>query len=203
MKEIVGKGRKKIEGGEEQEKRVVIETIVSLMPREKNAMAVSFLSMLLRAAIYVETTVACRVDLEKRMGSQLEQAVLDDLLIPTYSLTGETLFDVDTVQRIMRNYLESRMGNSEDDEGCFSPPQTQSNVEEVGKLMEKYLAEIATDRNLPVTKFVSLAELVPQQARPTEDGIYRAIDIYLKVHCFITVDLFDFIISRRSASHMN
>ncbi|RDY04969.1 BTB/POZ domain-containing protein [Mucuna pruriens] len=181
--DVFGKGRKKIEPRQEHEKRVVLETIVSLLPREKNAMSVSFLSMLLRAAIYLETTVACRLDLEKRMAMQLGQAVLDDLLIPSYSFTGDTLFDVDTVQRVMTNYLESQMGNhlvyNADDE-YFSPPQ--SDVERVGKLMENYLAEIATDRNLPVPKFTSLAELIPEQSRPVEDGMYRAIDIYLKAH---------------------
>ncbi|CAJ1929351.1 unnamed protein product [Sphenostylis stenocarpa] len=181
--DVFGKARKKIEPREEHEKRVVLETIVSLLPREKNAMSVSFLSMLLRAAIYLETTVACRLDLEKRMAMQLGQVVLDDLLIPSYSFTGDTLFDVDTVQRIMANYLESQTGNhlvyNADDE-YFSPPQ--SDIERVGKLMENYLAEIATDRNLPVPKFTCLAELIPEQSRPTEDGMYRAIDIYLKAH---------------------
>ncbi|KAK7252782.1 hypothetical protein RIF29_36984 [Crotalaria pallida] len=181
--DIFGKGRKKIELRQEHEKRVVLETVVSLLPREKNAMSVSFLSMLLRASIYVETTVACRLDLEKRMAMQLGQAVLDDLLIPSYSFTGDTLFDVDTVQRIMTNYLESEMGNhsvySADDE-YFSPPQ--SDMERVGKLIENYLAEIATDRNLPVPKFINMAELIPEQSRPTDDGMYRAIDIYLKAH---------------------
>ncbi|KAG5057553.1 hypothetical protein AAZX31_05G096300 [Glycine max] len=183
--EIFGKGRKKIEvdAQEEHEKRVVLETLVSLLPREKNAMSVSFLSMLLRAAIYLETTVACRLDLEKRMALQLGQAVLDDLLIPSYSFTGDTLFDVDTVQRIMMNFLQSekedRSPYNADDE-CFSPPQ--SDVYRVGKLMENYLAEIATDRNLAVSKFITVAELIPEQSRPTEDGMYRAIDIYLKAH---------------------
>ncbi|KAK7307674.1 hypothetical protein VNO77_40936 [Canavalia gladiata] len=181
--DIFGKGRKKIEPRQEHEKRVVLETIVSLLPRERNAMSVSFLSMLLRAAIYLETTVACRLDLEKRMAMQLGQAVLDDLLIPSYSFTGDTLFDVDTVQRIMANYLESKIGNhlayNADDE-YFSTPE--SDVERVGKLMENYLAEIATDRNLPVPKFICLAELIPEQSKPTEDGMYRAIDIYLKAH---------------------
>ena len=182
MQEIFGKGRKEIEPRQEHEKRVVLETIVSLLPREKNAMSVSFLSLLLRAAIYLETTVACRLDLEKRMALQLGQTVLDDLLIPAYSFTGDTLFDVDTVQRIMMNYLEyetegSHFGYKEEE--YISPPL--SDMERVGKLMESYLSEIASDRNLSVSKFIGLAELISEQTRVTEDGMYRAIDIYLKV----------------------
>ncbi|XP_021908085.1 BTB/POZ domain-containing protein At5g67385 isoform X1 [Carica papaya] len=182
--ETFGKGRKKMEPRQEHEKRVVLETIVSLLPRERNAMSVSFLSMLLRAAIYLETTVACRLDLEKRMALQLGQAVLDDLLIPSYSFTGDTLFDVDTVQRIMMNYLESevegnRLGYNEGDDYVS---HLANDMERVGKLMENYLAEIASDRNLSVSKFIGLAEIIPEQFRVTEDGMYRAIDIYLKAH---------------------
>ncbi|KAK9163705.1 hypothetical protein Syun_004607 [Stephania yunnanensis] len=182
--ETFGKGRKKIDPKQEHEKRVVLETIVSLLPREKNTMSVSFLSMLLRAAIYLETTVACRLDLEKRMGLQLGQAVLDDLLIPSYSFTGDTLFDVDTVQRIMSNYLEYEVDGAKlcyalDEEYVSLPP---NDMDRVGKLMESYLAEVATDRNLSVSRFIGLAELVPEQSRITEDGMYRAIDIFLKVH---------------------
>ncbi|KAJ4890991.1 BTB/POZ domain-containing protein [Raphanus sativus] len=178
--EIFGKGIKKIEPKQEHKKRVVLETIVSLLPRDKNAMSVSFLSMLLRAALYLETTVACRLDLEKRMGLQLPQAVLDDLLIPSYSFTGEhSLFDTDTVQRILMNYLEFeyegvRLSNNGAD--------LAGDMERVGKLMENYLAEIASDRNVSLQKFIGLAELIPEQSRVTEDGMYRAVDIYLKAH---------------------
>ncbi|XP_004231910.1 BTB/POZ domain-containing protein SR1IP1 [Solanum lycopersicum] len=179
--EIFGKGRKKIEPKQEHEKRVVLETIVSLLPKEKNALSVSFLSMLLRAAIYLETTIACRLDLEKRMALQLGQAVLDDLLIPSSSFTGDTLYDVETVQRIMMNFLDNEEGNRLGDEEYHVSPSL-SDMERVGKLMENYLAEIASDRNLSVTNFINLAEVIPEQARITEDGMYRAIDIYLKAH---------------------
>ncbi|KAK4783660.1 hypothetical protein SAY86_008034 [Trapa natans] len=187
--DVFGKGRKRIEPEQEHEKRVVLETIVSLLPREKNSMSVSFLSMLLRAAIFLETTVACRLNLEKRMASQLGQAVLDDLLIPSHSFTGDTLFDVDTVQRIMMNYLDQEkegqgpvLGFNVDDEYMSPNTAGMNDMERVGKLMETYLAEIASDRNLAISKFIGLTELVPEQSRITEDGIYRAIDIYLKAH---------------------
>ncbi|KAI4381245.1 hypothetical protein MLD38_007337 [Melastoma candidum] len=182
--DVFGKGREKFEPHQEHEKRVLLEVIVSLLPREKNALPVSFLSTLLRAAKYLETTVACRLDLEKRIGMQLGQAVLDNLLIPSYSFTGDTCFDVDTVQRILMNYIgsdtEGKCSRDDADGGYTSPPP--SDGERVGKLMENYLAEIASDRNLPVTKFINLAELVPEKSRAIEDGMYRAIDIYLKAH---------------------
>lgn len=172
MQEIFGKGAKKMEAEQEHEKRLILETIVSLLPKERNAITVSFLSMLLRAAIYLETTVACRLDLEKRMGLQLREAVLDDLLIPSYG--DNKMFDVDTVQRILMNYLEFEVeGNSVD----FAS--------DIGELMETYLAEIASDRNINLAKFIGFAECVPQQSRITEDGIYRAIDIYLKVYILL------------------
>ncbi|KFK28391.1 hypothetical protein AALP_AA8G509000 [Arabis alpina] len=178
--EIFGKGMKKIEPKQEHEKRVVLETIVSLLPREKNAMSVSFLSMLLRAAIFLETTVACRLDLEKRMGLQLGQAVLDDLLIPSYSFTGDhSLFDTDTVQRILMNYLEFEVEGVRLNNSSFD---LAGDMERVGKLMENYMAEIASDRNVTLQKFIGLAELIPEQSRVTEDGMYRAVDIYLKAH---------------------
>ncbi|KAG2329467.1 hypothetical protein Bca52824_000647 [Brassica carinata] len=168
--EIFGRGAKKMEVEHEQEKRVILETIVSLLPRERKAVSASFLSMLLRASLYLETTVACRLDLEKRMGLQLRQAVLDDLLIPSFNGHNK-MFDVDTVQRILMNYLEFEVeGNSVD----FAT--------DIGELMESYLAEVASDRNMNLAKFMGLAECIPEQSRITDDGMYRAIDMYLKVH---------------------
>ncbi|RAL40736.1 hypothetical protein DM860_008434 [Cuscuta australis] len=186
--EMFGHGTKKTEAREEHEKRVVLETIVSLLPKERNSLSVSFLSMLLRAAIFLETTVACRLDLEKRLGFHLGQAVVDDLLIPSYCLSGTTLFDVETVQRVMMNFLEYQLEGSR---LCFHPNEeyvapSPSDMERVGRLMENYLAEIASDRNLSVSKFINLAELIPEQSRTTEDGMYRAIDIYLKAHPALT-----------------
>ncbi|KAI3519386.1 hypothetical protein L1887_08445 [Cichorium endivia] len=177
--EIFGKSKKKLDPEQEHEKRIVLETIVGLLPREKNAMSISFLSMLLRAAKYLDTTVTCILDLEKRMGLQLGQAVLDDILIPSFCFDGDTLFDVDTVQQMMMTYIENNFTDS-----CFvdhvSP--TEIDNENVGKILENFLAKIASDRNLLVSKFINFAECIPPQVKVAEDGMYRAIDIYLKAH---------------------
>jgi hypothetical protein len=66
-----------------------------------------------------------------------------------------------------------------DSEGGGSP--SQSAIMKVAKILDSYLAEIAPDANLKLTKFIALAEILPEYARVVDDGLYRAIDIYLKV----------------------
>ncbi|KAJ7953546.1 BTB/POZ domain-containing protein [Quillaja saponaria] len=46
----------------------------------------------------------------------------------------------------------------------------------------RYLQEIARDVNLPLSKFLAIAEAIPEFARLDHDDIYRAIDNYLKAH---------------------
>jgi hypothetical protein len=41
--------------------------------------------------------------------------------------------------------------------------------------------------NLNLPKFQSLAASIPDYARPIDDGLYRAIDIYLKVRLFYMI----------------
>lgn len=61
--------------------------------------------MLLRAAIYLQTTMAGRLDLEKRMDCSLDRLYWMYLLIPSYSFRGDTLFDVEIMQLIVMNFL--------------------------------------------------------------------------------------------------
>jgi len=56
----------------------------------------------------------------------------------------------------------------------------------VGKLLDGYLAEVAPDGNLKPAKFQSLADALPDYARLFDDVLYRAIDIYLKAHPWVT-----------------
>lgn len=168
------------------EQRLMVETIVSLLPAEKLVVPIGFLFGLLRTAVMLDCSIACRLDIERKIGSQLEMATLDDLLIPSFRHAGDTLFDVDTVHRILVNF--SQQDDSEDDmedgsdyesDGIHSPSQTS--LLKVAKLVDNYLAEIAADANLKLTKFMVIAESLPSHARTIHDGLYRAIDIYLKV----------------------
>ncbi|KAH7279281.1 hypothetical protein KP509_37G013500 [Ceratopteris richardii] len=172
----------------EHEQRILVETIVSLLPSERNTASAAFLFGLLRAAIYLDTTIACRLDLEKRIGMQLDQATLDDLLIPAYSYHGDTLFEVDTIRRIVINFLQQEQDPDDFEdplsmyESAVNSSPSQSCLLKVARLVDCFLAEIAPDANLSSSKFIAIAELMPSHSRIVDDGLYRAIDIYLKAH---------------------
>lgn len=102
------------------------------------------------------------------------------------------MYDVDSVLRIFSIFLnldddeddhnqlrdESEMVYGFDSQG--SPKQ--SSIIKVSKLLDNYLAEVALDSNLTPTKFIALAELLPDHTRMVLDGLYRAVDIFFKVH---------------------
>ncbi|XP_028808510.1 BTB/POZ domain-containing protein At5g48800-like [Neltuma alba] len=167
--------------------QLVVETIVSLLPVEKLAVPITFLFGLLRSAVMLDCAIASRLDLERRIGSHLDVATIDDLLIPSFKHEGDTLFDVDTVHRILLNFCQQ--DDSEDDlddvsvfESDSPPSPSQKSLVKVAKLVDNYLAEIAPDANLKLLKFMVIAETLPAHARTVHDGLYRAIDIYLKAH---------------------
>ncbi|KAH0870021.1 hypothetical protein HID58_077043 [Brassica napus] len=175
--------------GHQEHEQAVVETIVALLPVEKLVVPISFLFGLLRRAVMLDASVSCRLDLERRIGSQLDMATLDDLLIPSFRHAGDTLFEIDTVHRILVNFSQQGGDDSEDEESVFecgddSSPHTpsQSAMFKVAKLVDSYLAEIAPDANLDLPKFLLIAEALPLHARTLHDGLYRAIDLYLKAH---------------------
>ena len=170
----------------EEEQKELLEEISDLLPLQKGVASTKFLFGLLRTAMILKASPYCTSNLEKRIGMQLDQATLEDLLMPTFSYSMETLYNVDCVQRILEHFLvvDQATGGASpclvEDEHMMGSP-TLSPLTAVAKLIDGYLAEIAPDVNLKLPKFQSLAAAVPDYARPLDDGVYRAIDIYLKV----------------------
>lgn len=174
------------------EQRIIVEALVGLLANEKiTSVPLTFLFGLLRMAIELDATLGCKLELERRIGLQLEIASLDDLLIPS-SQTSESVFDVDTVHRILVNFLqrieeedsEESLQCGYESEGLKSP--SHGSVLKVGRLIDGYLAEIAPDPCLKLQRFMAIIELLPDYARVIEDGLYRAVDIYLKAHPSLT-----------------
>ncbi|KAJ0946260.1 putative BTB/POZ domain, NPH3 domain, NPH3/RPT2-like family protein [Helianthus annuus] len=176
--------------------RMIVEVIVGLLPTQsrKSTVPMAFLSSLLKSSIMASTSTACRSDLERRIGLQLDQAILEDILIPatSHGNTHSQLYDTDSIFRIFSIFLNLDEDDDDDnmmrDEGemvyDFDTPSSpkQSSIVKVSKLLDCFLAEIAIDPNLPASKFIALAELLPDHARLVNDGLYRAVDIFLKVH---------------------
>ncbi|XP_050265229.1 BTB/POZ domain-containing protein At1g03010 isoform X1 [Quercus robur] len=181
----------------QKKQRVIVEAIISLLPTQsrKSQVPMAFLSSLLKTAIAASASTSCRSDLERRIGLQLDQAILEDILIPanSHGNNHSTLYDADSIVRIFSIFLNLDEDDDEDNNHLrdesemvydFDSPGSpkQSSILKVSKLLDNYLAEVALDSNLTPTKFIALAELLPDHARVVSDGLYRAVDIFLKVH---------------------
>ncbi|KAH9708648.1 BTB/POZ domain-containing protein [Citrus sinensis] len=185
--------------------RLLLESIISLLPAEKGSVSCSFLLKLLKAANILNASSSSKMELARRVALQLEEATVSDLLIPCLSYTSDTLYDVDIVMTILEQFMlqgqspptsppRSKLGferrrsrsaeniNFELQESRRSSSASHGSKLKVAKLVDGYLQEIAKDVNLPLSKFITIAESVPEFSRLDHDDLYRAIDIYLKAH---------------------
>ncbi|KAL0795865.1 hypothetical protein Bca101_067242 [Brassica carinata] len=185
--------RTKLDSGTiENEQRNVVEAIVSLFPNDR--VPLSFLFGMLRVGVTIDVSVSCRLELEMRIAQQLERVSLDDLLIPVVQ-NGESMYDVDTVHRILVCFLKRIESEERDEDECYYRNETETEIGsstchtsllKVGLIIDAYLAEIAPDPFLSLNKFTALIEILPDYVRVTHDGLYRAIDMFLKGHPLLT-----------------
>ncbi|KAJ6360343.1 hypothetical protein OIU76_016382 [Salix suchowensis] len=158
-------------------KRGVIEAVERLLPPEKGILPCKLLFEMLRFAICVECSNDCRSGFEIRIGKQLDQAEVKDLLIPSQGYSKEIQYDIECVRRILKHFYSNYC--STDVSGIIS----------VAELIEEFLMEVASDIDLRIDTFVSLAEMSMAASLGTQrnsDGMYRAIDIYLDKHRYLT-----------------
>ncbi|KAL6990594.1 hypothetical protein U1Q18_008711 [Sarracenia purpurea var. burkii] len=166
---------------DDQGKKRVLETIASMIPADKGSVSIRFLLRLLSIANFLGTSPVTKAELIRCCGLQLEEATVNDLLLPSHSMPSSSVgyfYDVDLVGEVLDGFLLQwrRQQPGEEDH------QAVRLIRKVGKLIDTYLQVIARDVNMPVTKAVSLAQALPEIARPDHDDLYKAINIYLKEH---------------------
>ena len=183
-----------------QRNKLLVETIICLLPPDRSlGCSCSFLLKLLKVAVLVEADDSATEELVRKISLKFDQASVKDLLIPARS-PKTTTYDVELIIGIVKKFIL-------EEKSCWDIPVYDYSEKEpelsadreswinVGGLIDSYLTEIASDPNLTPSSFIELARLIPESARPIHDGLYRAVDTYLKVpfalaYCYYHVDLF-------------
>lgn len=163
------------------QQRELLESIIALLPSEKAAFPINFLCSLLRCAIFLKASSSAKNELEKRISAILEHVTVDDLLVLSFTYDGESLFDLESVRRVISGFVAKEKSVDVFNGGNFREVCSAA-MQRVAKTLDSYLAEIATYAELSISKFNGIANLVPKGARRMDDDLYRAIDIYLKAH---------------------
>ncbi|KAL1552520.1 BTB/POZ domain-containing protein NPY1-like [Salvia divinorum] len=167
----------------------LVETIICLLPSDKGiSCACSFLLKLLKVAILIEADDSSREELIKNISLILDDASVGDLLIPARP-PQTTIYDIELVQRLVDLFVENetrKKDNKMIEKDGSDFVLGNGSWLKVGKIIDGYLAAVACDLNLSVSSFIKLSKSVPEMARPIHDGLYCAIDIFLKEHNGIT-----------------
>ncbi|XP_028787905.1 BTB/POZ domain-containing protein At3g22104-like isoform X1 [Neltuma alba] len=153
-------------------KRKIIEMIID-MHRNMDQSCVSCKTLfgILRLTLGLNISKCSRNKLENMIGSQLDQATLDNLLVPSpYGISY--LYDVNLILRFLKAFL------GQGKTSLITPIR----MKKVAILVDLYIAEIAPDPCLKPSKFMALATALPDYARDSYDELYHAMDMYLKVH---------------------
>ncbi|KAK1393246.1 BTB/POZ domain-containing protein [Heracleum sosnowskyi] len=153
------------------EKCKIIETIVEMLySLDQSSVPCKSLFGILRVSRNLNIKKCCRTVLENMIGLQLDQATLDNLLVPS-PVGKDQIYDVNLVLRFTKSFLGT---------GFCRVPLIR--VQRVAILMDLYIAEVSPDPSLKPSKFCSLVSAIPDSARESSDGIYHAMDMYLESH---------------------
>ncbi|XP_019097529.1 PREDICTED: BTB/POZ domain-containing protein At5g47800-like [Camelina sativa] len=180
MSDSSGFSVKENEAALERHRRVV-NTVVNMIPADKGSVSEGFLLRLVSIASYVGASLTTKTELIRKAGLQLDEATLDDLLLRSHSSSHHRRYDTDLVATVLESFLMLWRRQSSAHLSSNNSQLVHS-IRKVAKLIDSYLQAVAQDVHMSVSKFVSLAETVPDIARESHDRLYKAINIYLKVH---------------------
>lgn len=168
-----------------EKNRQILETIISLIPPDRESVSASFSLRLLSLANILGISQVTKAEIIRRCSLLLEEATVSDLLFPSKSSAskeenddnGQCLYDVDLVVGVLESFLMVWRRNSD-----VENEEVLRSIRKVGELIDCYLQVVARDPKMSVAKMIYLAEALPDLARPNHDHIYKAINIFLKEH---------------------
>ncbi|XP_022724307.1 BTB/POZ domain-containing protein At3g22104-like [Durio zibethinus] len=153
------------------EKCKITEVIINLLSLlDRSSLSCKLLFDIFRVASSLKISKNCKSILESHIGSQLDQATIDFLLVPS-PRGKDYMYDVNLVLRLVKAFCNE--GSC-----CLSPVR----LRKVASLVDSYLVEAAADYHLNPSKFAALVMLLPDSARESHDRLFQAMDIYLEVH---------------------
>lgn len=158
--------------------KTFLESLISILPLDIT-LPIGFLCCLLRATIFLNSSTATHEKLERAIAEVLDQAVVGDLLTISLDYNKQNIVGLVSIFQILSGFVDKERKAHGGNDILIS---TSKSMQTVVRTVDSYVGDIATDENLSVSKFVTIAGIFPTTVRRFDDDLYRAVDIYLKAH---------------------
>ncbi|CAN6325631.1 unnamed protein product [Urochloa humidicola] len=180
----------------DKQRALLLESVVGALPSAADApIPAALVCRLLHAAVNTEASARTCRDLELRVAAVLDQATAGDLFGVALDAAGERVRNADTLRRVVAAFVEGQQQSAEShqlggrrsrrssmSDGRAPSEEATTKMEKVVRMVDEVAAEMATEESLAISTFVGVLGAVSKEARACHDGVYRAVDIYLKTH---------------------
>ncbi|XVE51205.1 hypothetical protein DITRI_Ditri02bG0021000 [Diplodiscus trichospermus] len=168
---LFGYQRSRFPSATHTEKCEITDLIINLLSLlDRSSLSCKLLFDIFRVASSLKISKHCKSILENLIGSRLDQATIDFLLVPSPRRKGY-MYDVNLVLRLVNAFCNEVSC-------CLS----RTRLSKVASLLDSYLVEVAADSHLNPSKFAAIVMQLPDSARESHDRLFQAMDIYLEVH---------------------
>lgn len=163
--------RSKITSSISDQKNKITSSVIELLHLLKSNV-ISYKSLTTLLSVSSNLNLSFNAKLVSMIGSRLDEATLDDLLIRCPNGMKYS-YNVNLVLRLVKTFVR----------GCCDDNKFKNRLRNVARVMDLYLLEVAPDPFLKPCKMFALVIALPDFSRVCYDGVYRAVDLYIQVRC--------------------
>ncbi|CAN8256004.1 unnamed protein product [Cochlearia groenlandica] len=166
-----------------------IEAVERLLPYQRGLISCEFLFELLKHSISLQASSETQNGFEVRISKQLDTANPKDLKILTRGHReekSESFVEANLVKTVVTRFYANHAAATKEQENS---EESVSRFAKVAKLLEEFLILAASEPSTKLETFVALAEIaaaISQGVLRYSDGIYKAVDVFLERHVYLT-----------------
>ncbi|XP_071699005.1 BTB/POZ domain-containing protein At5g48130 [Rutidosis leptorrhynchoides] len=174
-----------VEKNSDKDVALLLKEVLDLLhigEKGSRVIPVGFYFSLLSKTLKFDLGKEYTIRLQNQISGVLHMAQVEDFLSPENNKMDDfsSSIEMETMESIFSTYVAFNMCSNS------NIPSPYHSV--VAELWDSYLTRIASDTKMSSKRFMELIEIMPISSRQNHDHLYKALNIFLQVHCELSQD---------------